>query len=147
MEIIVKDNDAIRSQYSSAKFIRYLYIIPVILFFAALLTYDAIWIILFSIPLYIFGFLFLRPLRIASFSDDAFTAAWPREEVRSYNEIRRVISMSPYCNILSSIVIVYTKGLLFEKINIAWIPVDQCIIEHLKAHGVKIWNLWFWQEK
>ena len=147
MEIIVKENGAIRSQYSSAKTSRYLYIIPVLLFCAGLATHDIRWIFFFSLPLFIFGYLFLRPLRISLFSDDTFTSSWPHVGVRGYDEIRRIINVSPYCNSLYSIIIVYKKGILFQKINMAWIPTDQGIIEHLKARGVKFWNLWFWQEK
>ena len=67
--------------------------------------------------------------------------------VRDYDEIRRIINLSPYEESLFFIIIVYKKGILFEKINMAWIPTDQGIIEHLKARGVKFWNFWFWQEK
>lgn len=147
MEIIVKENDAIRSQYFWARFRRYLYAIPIILFFAALSTRDVLWIIPFLLPLFLFGYAFLRPLRISSFSDDTFTSSWPREHSRNYDEIRRIINLSPYEESLFFIIIVYKKGILFEKINMAWIPTDQGIIEHLKARGVKFWNFWFWQEK
>jgi len=147
MEVTVKENDAIRSQYFWAKFRLYMYIIPLILFFAGLATRDIYWIIPFTLPLFLFGYAFLRPLRISSFSDDTFTSSWPREGVRRYDEIRRIINLSPYEESLFFIIIVYKKGILFEKINMAWIPTDQGIIEHLKEREVKFWNFWFWQEK
>jgi len=147
MEIIVKENDAIRRQYSSAKTSRYLYLIAILLFFTGLATHDIRWIIPFTLPLFIFGYAFLRPLRIAKFSDDIFTSCWPHENVRGYAEISRIINLNPYGEILFFIIIVYKKGILFKKINIAWIPTDQGILEHLKARGVKVWNIWFGQEK
>jgi len=147
MEIVVKENYVIRSAYSHAKLMRYLYIIPIMLFFAGIATHDIRWIVPFTLPLFIFGYLSFRPLRISSFSDDTFTSSWPREHSRNYDEIRRIINLSPYEESLFFIIIVYKKGILFEKINMAWIPTDQGIIEHLKARGVKFWNFWFWQEK
>ena len=96
MEVTVKENDAIRSQYFWAKFRLYMYIIPLILFFAGLATRDIYWIIPFTLPLFLFGYAFLRPLRISSFSDDTFTSSWPREGVRRYDAIRRIINLSPY---------------------------------------------------
>jgi len=147
MEIIVKENDAIRSQYTGSKWMRYLYAINIFVAIGALSTKTLLAVVISSIQLYIFGLIFLRPLRIAKFSDDTFTSSWPRENVRGYDEIRRIINVSPYCSSLYSVIIVYKKGILFEKINMAWIPTDQGIIEHLKARGVKFWNFWFWQEK
>lgn len=147
MTIVVKENDTIRSAYSHAKVMRYLYIIPIVLFFAGLATRDIFWVVPFILPLIVFGFAFLRPLRISTFSDDSFTSSWPYEEERNYDDIRRIINLSPYEETLFFIIIVYKKGILFEKINMAWIPTDQGILEHLKARGVKIWNFWFWQEK
>lgn len=147
MEIVEKENYVIRSAYSHAKLMRYLYIIPIMLFFAGIATHDIRWIVPFTLPLFIFGYLSLRPLRISSFSDDTFTSSWPRENTRNYDEIRRIINLSPYEESLFFIIIVYKKGILFEKINMAWIPTDQGILEHLKSRGVKIRNLWFWQEK
>lgn len=146
MEIQVQENDTVRSAYSFAGPFRYTYIMAIVLFIASLTTYDIFWIIPFTVPLYVFGFICLRPMRIASFSDESLKATWPRKEVRRYEEIRRIINISPYDYCVHFIIIVYKKGILFEKVNMAWIPVDQGIIEHLKAHGVKIWNLWFWQE-
>jgi len=147
MEIIVKENDTIQSAYSHAKILRYFYVIPIILFYCALSTHDIYWIIPFTVPLFLFGYAFLRPLRISSFSGDTFTSSWPQEITRSYDEIRRIINLSPYEETLFFIIIVYKKGILFEKINMAWIPTDQGIVEHLKSRGVKFWNFWFWQEK
>lgn len=147
MEIVVKENDTIRSAYSHAKVMRYMYIINVLVAAGALSTKTLLAVVISSVQLYIFGLAFLRPLRISSFSDDTFTSSWPREGVRRYDEIRRIINLSPYEESLFFIIIVYKKGILFEKINMAWIPTDQGILEHLKTHGVKIWNLWFWQEK
>ena len=147
MEIIVEENYAIRSAYASAKVTRYFYIVPIVLFFAALSTCNIYWIVPFALSLFIFGYVFLCFLRIASFSDDTFTSSWPHERVRAYEEIRRIINLSPYEEILFCIIIVYKKGILFKKINIAWIPTDQGILEHLKARGVKVWNIWFGQEK
>jgi len=147
MEIIVKENDAIRSQYFWARFRRYMYVINVLVAIGALSTKTFFAVVISSVQLYIFGLAFLRPLRISSFSDDTFTSSWPREHSRNYDEIRRIINLSPYEESLFFIIIVYKKGILFEKINLAWIPTDQGIIEHLKARGVKFWNFWFWQEK
>jgi|GEM_PF-1317298 len=147
MKIIVKENYIIRNAYASAKLMRYLYIIPIALFLAVLSTCDIYWIVPFALQLILFGYVFLCPLRIASFSDDTFTSSWPHENVRGYDEIRRIINLRPYIWILAFIVIVYKKGILFKKINIAWIPTDQGILEHLKARGVKVWNIWFGQEK
>lgn len=147
MEIIVKENDAIRSQYFWAKFRRYMYVINVFVAIGALSTKTLLAVVISSVQLYVFGLAFLRPLRISSFSDDTFTSSWPREGVRRYDEIRRIINLSPYEESLFFIIIVYKKGILFQKINMAWIPTDQGIIEHLKARGVKFWNFWFWQEK
>jgi len=147
MKIVVKENSVIRSAYSHAKLMRYLYAINICVAIGALSTKTFLAVVISSVQLYIFGLAFLRPLRISSFSDDTFTSSWPREGVRGYDEIRRIINLSPYEESLSFIIIVYKKGILFEKINMAWIPTDQGIIEHLKARGVKFWNFWFWQEK
>jgi len=147
MKIVVKENATIRSAYSHAKLMRYLYVINICVAFGALSTKTLLAVVISSVQLYIFGLAFLRPLRISSFSDDTFTSSWPREEARNYDEIRHIINLSPYEESLFFIIIVYKKGILFEKINMAWIPTDQGIVEHLKARGVKFWNLWFWQEK
>jgi hypothetical protein len=147
MEIIVKENDVIRSQYSSASWMRYLYAINIFVAIGALSTKTLLAVVISSVQLYVFGLAFLRPLRISSFSDDSFTSSWPQENTRGYDEIRRIINLSPYEESLFFLIIVYKKGILFEKINMAWIPTDQGILEHLKARGVKVWNLWFWQEK
>lgn len=147
MNIDVKENDAIKSTYSFAGPFRFSYIIILFVAFGGFLTRELLPIIISVFELYAFGFICLRPLRISSFSDDTFTSSWPREEVRAYDEIRRIINLSPYCSMLYSVIIVYKKGILFKKINIVWIPTDQGIIEHLKARGVKFWNFWFWQEK
>ena len=126
---------------------RYMYAIIIFVAIGALATKSILPVVLSIVQLYVFGLAFLRPLRISSFSDDTFTSSWPHVGVRGYEEIRRIINLSPYEESLFFIIIVYKKGILFEKINMAWIPTDQGIIEHLKARGVKFWNFWFWQEK
>ena len=126
---------------------RYLYAIMIFVAIGAFATKSLLPIVLSIVQLYVFGLAFLRPLRISSFSDDTFTSSWPHVGVRGYDEIRRIINLSPYEESLFFIIIVYKKGIMFEKINLAWIPTDQGIIEHLKARGVKFWNFWFWQEK
>lgn len=147
MKIVVKENDTIRSAYSHAKVMRYLYAIAIFVAIGGFATRE-LWPIVISIAqLYVFGLAFLRPLRISSFSDDSFTSSWPQENTRGYDEIRRIINLSPYEESLFFIIIVYKKGILFDKINMAWIPTDQGIVEHLKSRGVKFWNFWFWQEK
>lgn len=147
MDIVVKENHPIRNAYSHASLMRYMYVINIFVAVGALATKTLLAFVITPIQLYLFGLIFLRPLRISSFSDDTFTSSWPREGERSYDEIRRIINMCPYEESLFFIIIVYKKGFLFEKINMAWIPTDQGILEHLKSRGVKIWNLWFWQEK
>lgn len=147
MEIVVKENDMIRSQYSHARLLRYLYAIPTIVAFGALLTRELVPILLSCLGLYVFGIFFLRHIRIYSFSDEHLSATWPKDITVRYDSIRIIINISPYDYYTHWLFIKYKRGFLTCKFNLCWIPTDQGIIEHLKSKGVKVRNLWFWQEK
>jgi len=147
MEIVIRENDEIRSAYGFAKFFRRLYVIPVFVALGGLLTKEIIPIGISAAGLYLFGILCLRPMRITSFSDEHFTAIWPESKTVRYDSIRAVLNMNPYSDYTYWLFIKYETGFLITRFNFCWIPVDQGILEHLKSRGVKIRNLWFWQEK
>ena len=147
MEIIVVENDAIRVQYSWVRLFRYIYYFFVFLVVGHIFA-SGIW---FALPgalfLYTTGVPFTRNIRISAFRDEQIVVTWPDECTIAYESIRRIINLSPYDYNVHYLLIIYRNGFLLEKYHMCWIPADQSIIEHLKAHNVKIWNLWFWQEK
>jgi hypothetical protein len=147
MELHVQENDAIKSQYRWAKMLRVMYVVPIAVALGGLLTRELIPVLISFAELYVFGILFLRPIRIVTFSSEWFKAVWPNEKDVRYDTIQKIVNISPYSGDLHFMLLIYKQGLLLAKFNFCWVPVDQGIIEHLKAHGVKIRNLWFWQEK
>lgn len=147
MDIVVRENHAVRECYSWAKMLRLFYVVSIIIALGGLLTRDPWFIIPFTAQLYVFGILFMRPIRFTSFSDDGCTAIWPKAKTVSYDQFSSMTVLNPYEEVVHFVFIVYKRGLLVAKFNLCWIPADQGILQHLKAHGVKVRNLWFWQEK
>lgn len=140
--------------YSNTLFIRVLCYFSVALFgtsIIALIAKAALkfwWLIpvgiIHCIVTYIAGF---RVMRISSFTETAIDIRWPTRRQLAYDSVTQIINLSPYAYCYYALVMITKEGLILGRFNICYVPTDQGIIEHLKTHGVKVRNLWFWQEK
>lgn len=147
MDISVCENNRIRAAYSgiwAMKIIFFIGVLLTILFAYSVVPTAAIPCAIFSSIFWIVGF---RTIRIIMFTDDFIQINSHRNMEIYYSSISIVINISPYDNDYHAIVIVTREGFVMGRLNLGYIPVNQGIIEHLKARGVKIRNFWFWQEK
>jgi len=117
MELHVQENDAIKSQYRWAKMLRIMYVIPIAVALGGLLTRELIPVIISFAELYVFGVLFLRPIRIVTFSSEWFKAVWPNEKDVRYDTIQRIVNISPYSGNLHFMLLIYKQGILLAKFN------------------------------
>ena len=147
MKIIVKENDVMQRLYRCASLMRYIFIVAVVIAIASILSGNVVCLLLSAVMLYIFGVVFLRPIRIESLQDDYIAVKWPKVSAVKYDSVRIVVNLSPYDYDVHHLFVVYKTGVLIMKFNFCWVPINQGILEHLKSKGVKVRNLWFWQEK
>jgi hypothetical protein len=151
MRIIPKNNEFIERQYgvswyaSGAVFYGFCIAGP----FIAIATYGIA--LLVWLPALYFLFISHRKMiRVDYIDSDRIVAVFRsngRQLTLNFSKIVRVIDFTPFSEDAHCLFIAVQGPNVLDRVLNVTVPAGQGIIEHLKDHGVKVRNLWFWQEK